>query len=198
MDIFPKIAKTILIVIIGIIIYSFVTDFGKTFVVDSQNSYIARNASSYTSKFTVDEKVLLEFKEKSITTADASKTLQDYFDMQFKNLGYSPAGATTGSKMKLVYTPDAYRLADGQNYSHLGPVYVRIMIEGFDGTVSRLGDPGVGLIIINIEQKIPTSFRSLLKSMGNTTTVADNEGFWGYYSVENEYAFTMNVLKKAF
>lgn len=201
MDIFPKIAKTILIMIIGIIIYSFLNDFGRMYVAESQNSYIARNSSSYTSKFTVDEKELADYKEYSITSEDASKTLKEYFDLQYKNLGYTLKSSNgTNNKMKLVYVPKDRKIeGEEEEYENYGPIYVRIITEGFDGTSNRLGENGVGLVIINIEQKVPSSLRNMLKTMGTTTEVTDDyEGFWGYYSVVQDYAFTMNVLKKAF
>lgn len=197
MEIFPKIAKTILVLILLVTIYSYITDMGKTFVVHSENSFIARNASSYTTKFTVKESNLQQFKSANVTVAEAAATMEKYFSMQYENRGYELSGESikTGSKLKLVYIPKFNKLPDGQNYQHLGPIYVRIILEGFEGApANRLGEADTGLAIINIEQKIPTSFRHMMKGNAKLSQIPDNEGFWGYYSIRSDYAFTMSVI----
>ncbi|WP_339232653.1 hypothetical protein MKY25_02200 [Geobacillus sp. FSL W8-0032] len=55
---------------------------------------------------------------------------------------------------------------------------------------------------MNIEQKVPTSLRKLmqafkvsLKTDENPVNGVDFEGFWGYYSIISEHAFSTSIVQ---
>lgn len=192
MDIFPKIAKTLLYSIILIIIYTFIVDYGKSFMLEAHNNFIARNAASYVSKFTVNEKDLLDFKRQSITAHDAETALVNYFQMMYDNVdGYRQTSYTSsGNRFKIIYSPDSSKS------NEQGIIIVRGQLEGFDGSSTHGLPAGVGLITINIEQKQPSGLRNMVLSGGNSNIASDNDGMLGYYSIIVAKAFTVNTLKK--
>lgn len=192
MDIFPKMAKTLLYSIITIIIYVFVVDFGKSFVIESHNSFIARNAATYVSKFAVSQHDLSDFKGKAITSAEIENSIVDYFRLMYDDVdGYTQTSYTSnGDSFKIIYTPDSSKV------NEKGIIIVRGKLEGFDGSSAHGLPQGVGLATINIEQKQPSGLRNMILGSGNSKAGADNDGMLGYYSVITAKAFTVNTLKK--
>lgn len=188
MDIFPKIAKTILALLILLVIYVLAVDFGKSYTIEGHNNFIARNAASYVSKFTVDETSLLEQKNKSITKEETAESLYDYFRLMYQDVdSYTVYKYVhTGNNYKLIFIPR-------ENVAEKGKIIVRWTLEGFGSSGQ---EKGVGIIKINIEEKLPSGIRNMMITSPNTDIKADNDGEIGYYSIIAAKGFTINTLKK--
>lgn len=184
MEIFSRFAKFILVGIIVMFFFGVCVDIGRGFNATAHNNFIAHNAASYVTKFTAQEKDLVDFKQKSITQADAEKALMTYFKASFEDYKDYSFDASRSGAGTIYFTS-----SDTLN----GPLIVRYELSGFDGTESDYG-PGVGLIVINIEQKYPSSYRAYLP-LGEIDE--DNDGFTGYMSAITMRAFTLNTLDSA-
>lgn len=200
---FVGISKFTLVALLVASLYGYFLDMGKAFMTYSQNDYIARNAASYMTNFGVEEKDLLEYDEKAVNINDVKDALLKYFDLQYENMGYERVeyggSGIANNYFKAVYFPTGWNRDD---HMWLGPIYVRAKLYGFDGApASPVGGDG-GFIVVNIEQKVPTSLRKLMKSFNvslktgeNPVNGVDFEGFWGYYSIISEHAFSTSIVK---
>lgn len=192
MEIFSRFAKLILISIIGMFIFSTCVDIGRGFQTESHNNFIAHNASSYVTKFTVEEKDLIDFKDKSITEADAHKALLKYYKAAYDGYRgyYYDAGKSKTASGK-------YTLYFSNNDTAInGPIIIRYRLSGFDGSSNLYdGTPGVGFIQMNIEQKYPSTSKRFIPE---SVLIADNDGFKGYMSAISSRSFLINTLDSAF
>lgn len=207
MNVFSKIAFFLLYSLIGVTVFLFVMDFGKIFLAHSSNNYVAMNTTSYVNTFSVDAEKLLEadYGEEYVDLADVQDNLAYFLKTHYKNAGFKVehdhVAGSEGNTFKMVFSPDV----DSHNKTlWAGDVFARAKFYGFEGTPDIPGEAGSkqGLIRINIEQKIPAGMRNFmvnngipLRSVENPSTGEDYEGFIGYYSVESETAFTINIVK---
>lgn len=197
MSIFTKIAKVFLYMIVFGITYAFFVDFGKSYISHERNYYIAQNSATYVSKFSTKNEDLADFTEKAGSLANAKTSLSKYFDMQYVSLGYERkyVSAPLPYQFKAVYYPKKFNV-DTNIYE--GPIFVRAKLYGFEGAPpSPYNSKDQGLIIVNIEQKIPATIRNFMSANGVKLggNDIDYEGFFGYYSIIAEHSFSINVVK---
>jgi hypothetical protein len=200
MTVFTKISKMFLILLLGSAVFLFAVDTGKVYIAEGSNTYISKNSSSYVAKFTVKEEELLNYNLDTLELQAAKNALGEYFDTQYENLGYhkvNTPGSVSDYQFKAVYYPDGYGTDD---HMWLGPVFVRAKLYNFPGLPTTSGPKGE--IVVNIEQKIPAGMRKLIKSSGGkldsgegNSDGTDYEGFWGYYTVESQYSFKVNIVQ---
>lgn len=192
--------------LLGMSILLFMIDFGKIFVAESRNGYVASNAASYVNTFSVDANKLLEmdYGEEYLSLGEVKDSLTKFMTEYFTNTGYvlvSSGGSLANNQFKMVFSPDV-PIENREMWE--GEVFVRAKFYGFNGTPNLPGHVGdkEGLIRINIEQKIPSGMRGFLMKSGmplrspeNPVNDLDYEGYIGYYSVISEKGFTINIVK---
>lgn len=201
MKIFESMAKIMLYTLIITIIYSISFDFGKAYLAHSKNYFIAGNAATYVTKFSVDPEKLQDFEQKSLSLTEAKNTVEDYYKKQYENQGFVlTRSAMSGMNRHIMeFYPKNNRTKTGHSFQ--GPIFVRTIYYGFEGTPASPYGGQDGLVMMNIEQKIPTSLMALYKSYDVEINYEDGangrdfEGFSGYYSIESFKAFSLNVVK---
>lgn len=200
MSLFYKMAKFLLILLVGSVIFLYFIDIGKMYIASSTNTYVSKNSSTYVAKFSVKEEDLLEFNLETLELDVAKKAVEEYFDIQYENLGYTKAANDNSLgdyQFKAVYMPNGY---GDDDHFWLGPIYVRAKFYNFPGLPATSGPKGE--IVVNIEQKIPAGVRKLLRDSNAKLDVGegnsdgtDYEGYWGYYSVPIQYSFKVNIVQ---
>lgn len=196
MQVFPKIAKTIFYTLILVVVFLFTMDFGKIFMTESENYFIARNSGDFVAKFSINASELTEYQTGTITLDQAKKSLEEYFDLQYENMGYEKVPSTIAgggsNKFKAVYKPKNEKDGDQRFRGH---VFVRAILTNFNES------GGNGTVEVNIEQKIPAGVRTIMemngvpfKTVENPTDGRDYEGFIGFYSVVVNHKFNVKIL----
>lgn len=205
MEVFSKIGKIFLYMILGFTIFMFIMDLGKGHMANLTNTYIASSSSNYVSKFVIEEEDLLVFDKTLMTADDVKKSLSEYFDLQYTNLNYVRAddkdrvGGSLGNyQFKAIYYPEGW--AD-DTHQWLGPIIVRAKLYGFPGLGDNVSEEDKGKIVVNIEQKVPAGMRNFMIANGIELDAGegradgkDFDGYWGYYDIISQYAFKVNVI----
>lgn len=205
MEVFPKIAKLFLYMLFGFAVFFFVFDLGKSYIASTENTYIAANASNYVSKFIIQEEDLLVFDKETMELDVVKQSLDEYFDMQYLNLGYDRAdgkdmsGGNRGDhQYKAIYYPKGW---GDDDHMWLGPVIVRAKLYGFPG-LPVVEESKKGMIVVNVEHKVPSSMRNYMKLQKIEIDAGegqaggkDFDGFWGYYSIISQYSFKVNIVQ---